>query len=363
MRSFEEVVSNLSDIRAEAEEVRNKELGGLKKKGIIYGVIAVFICLGLGLFLQSIYPALFTLIFALTGFGFFIYKPHYDAYQRVFKPILHRMLEYMLEKEVRYTQNGSVNMDDFNHSEVIEQHLGGMDRFKSEDTFESTYLDVPFIFSEVKAEEHYRDNENKSRYRTVFDGILFESLFNKEFKGVTVVRDNGKKLPKSGGNWFSLLMVLLVFGVFASVFGSIFIFTGSEISFEGAKGLWIPIVVSLVLFFVFGKRKRQKVHLENVEFNEVFNVYADSQIESRYILSTSLMEKIYNMRENMGRKVNLTFKENRLYIGMEFEGEDLFEGRLNKPLTEQDLKVEYEFFSNLIGIIEELELNVDIWKV
>ena len=48
------------------------------------------------------------------------------------------------------------------------------------------------------------------------------------------------------------------------------------------------------------KGKLEKVELEDVEFNKMFNIYSDNQVEVRYLLDLSFMEKIKQAKEVFG---------------------------------------------------------------
>ena len=47
----------------------------------------------------------------------------------------------------------------------------------------------------------------------------------------------------------------------------------------------------------------ENIKLEDLEFDRLFRVYGDDQIESRYILSTSLMQRLVDFNRKAKRKV------------------------------------------------------------
>ncbi|MGF1591606.1 MAG: DUF3137 domain-containing protein [Pleurocapsa sp.] len=103
------------------------------------------------------------------------------------------------------------------------------------------------------------------------------------------------------------------------------------------------------------------IKLEDPEFNQIFRVHGDSQIESRYILSTNLMRRLVEFHQKAGRKVYLSFVDGFVYVAIPYRY-PLFEPRLFKTMMSfTPLK---EYFQNLqlmIGIVEDLNLNRRIW--
>ena len=60
------------------------------------------------------------------------------------------------------------------------------------------------------------------------------------------------------------------------------------------------------------KARGELVKLENPEFESEFAVYSDDQIESRYILSPSLMERILSFKKQTKKSIQLSFIDSRL---------------------------------------------------
>lgn len=56
------------------------------------------------------------------------------------------------------------------------------------------------------------------------------------------------------------------------------------------------------------------VNLENSEFEKLFRVYSNDQVTSRYILSTSFMEKIILLTKKFGEDISISFIDSKLYI-------------------------------------------------
>lgn len=173
---------------------------------------------------------------------------------------------------------------------------------------------APFIIGKmIKGQrfdyESFKEQaSNTVTRRQVFKGLFFRSDFNKNFQGETVV------------------------------------FTGSLAS-------------KLKRF----KRSGKLVKLEDPEFDQLYTVYSDNQIEARYILSTSLMERLVKFRKKAQRPVSVSFSENQIFIAIHHE-RDLFEARLFKTmLSFRPMQDYFENFQLMLGIIQDLNLNRRIW--
>ena len=61
------------------------------------------------------------------------------------------------------------------------------------------------------------------------------------------------------------------------------------------------------------------VQMEHPEFEKYFVVKSTDQVEARYLLTPSLIEKLLNARINFGRDFELSFASGNLYIALSLE--------------------------------------------
>lgn len=104
----------------------------------------------------------------------------------------------------------------------------------------------------------------------------------------------------------------------------------------------------------------QKVELEDVEFNKVFSVYTTNQIEARYMLTTSMMERFLNLKMDFKSKyIRASFKDGELLLAIQ-SNKDLFRFGTILPYSQQKTfeNVITEFVS-ILKITDELNLNSD----
>lgn len=207
------------------------------------------------------------------------------------------------------------------------------DEYNGEDHIRGARNDVNFEFSEVDAvevtevrrwEEYEEDGETYTREvveeerRTIFKGIFFKANFNKPIKGSTFVYpDVAEKLL---GNFLGNLV--------------------QKYNFPQSGKL---------------------VKLENVEFEKEFAVYGTDQIESRFVLTPLIMEKILKLKSQLDTKMYLSFLDNNVYVAVDYR-KSLFEPKLlGEIASTEDIQVMHQCISFFISIIDELNLEERLW--
>ncbi len=102
------------------------------------------------------------------------------------------------------------------------------------------------------------------------------------------------------------------------------------------------------------------VALENPVFNERFRVWTSDEVEARYILTPSMMERILALSALTQKPVHLAFKNNRAFLGVNY-GRALFEPGIRDSTSAAAVHEMAAQFSLAEGIVEELDLNTRIW--
>jgi len=228
--------------------------------------------------------------------------------------------------------------------------------YYTEDVIEGHYASIPFVFLDVslykneikKKEVEKKDNHpnsafsfygfvdgtgnfgiptyqriktNKKVYYTlekekILDGLFYETKFNKNFEGRVLVVSE-KEFSNSLG--FSKLIDILE-----------------------TAGL-------------------KKTRLDSPEFEKYFRVYSSDEILARYILTHNLMEKLVQIKKEFNTDLIISFYKGNIAFYLD-----------NIEIAQPNL--EYSFYSsegyekniniilNLFNIIEELNLDKQIWK-
>lgn len=118
-------------------------------------------------------------------------------------------------------------------------------------------------------------------------------------------------------------------------------------------------------YFLLRKKKKlfenmKKVRLENPEFEKHFYTISNHQIEARYILTTSLMRRILDYKAKTGKKISISFNDNRLFCAVP-KYDDLFEVPFFDPIDMELVKRSLAPVILYTDIVEDLNLNLRIW--
>jgi hypothetical protein len=226
-------------------------------------------------------------------------------YVRGFKEkIIRRIIEF-IDTSLSYKPGMCINRNDYENSGLF---LKTPDRYQGDDYIEGKRDKTFFCFSELHTE--YKVNTGKSSYwETIFRGIFFIADFNKKISNRTYV-------------WSSENPQL---NFFTKTFSSF-------------------------------SRNLEKVTLESNDFDKEFIVYGSDQVEARYILTPSFMERMMKLRETMGSGISFSFVDTNINVAVPIK-ENLFEPKIFSANDYQKLGDYYNTIYIVFDIIDELHLN------
>lgn len=234
-----------------------------------------------------------------------------------FKSKVIQQIVGFIDEKLQYRQEGYVTVPEFKESKIFRHRI---DRYKGDDLVWGKLGATAIKFSEIHAEYKTESRDSKgnkqTHWHTIFKGLFYMADFNKHIIGETVV------LPDTAERLFGRL---------------------------GKK------------FQSLNKPRGQLIHLEDPEFEKNFAVYGNDQVQSRYILSTSLMKRIMDFKKKTDKDIYLSFRGTKVYIAIRFT-KDLFEPKIFRTLL--DFEVIQEYFEDLTlaySIVEDLNLNMRIW--
>ena len=281
-------------------------------------VIAAVVCIaGVCLLIwrtrNSIHPVLIAPAVLCLSAGVVIYDFMTKRYVARFKSLVIGKIVHFIDENLNYDAEEYIDSATFMLSKIFTTKPN---RYKGDDLVWGKTGATEIKFSEIKAEHESGSGKNR-RHHTIFKGLFFIGDFNKHFTCETIVLpDTAEKL----------------FGHFGQKLQSMNIFRG------------------------------QLIKLEDPEFENYFVVYGDDQIQARYILSTSLMERIVEFKKKTGRVIYLSFVGSKVFVAVSYT-KSLFEPRLFRTLL--DFEPVREYFEDLqlaIGIVDDLNLNTRIWS-
>ncbi len=218
-----------------------------------------------------------------------------------------------LGENLQINPQSGISERDFINSRLFSQTP---DRYKTEDLVHGKIDKTQIHFAEVHAEyktETRTKNGKQTHWHDIFKGIIFCADFNKNFNSITVVKPKG--FGGAFGKWFS-----------QNVFGN-----------------------------------KSIVELENVDFEKMFITESGDQVEARYILTPSLMEKLLELNQYANSTISVSFIWSNVYIAFPlnhnyFEA-PIFKSLLNADVLEKDLNI----LRLMRHVVEELDLNTRIW--
>ena len=187
------------------------------------------------------------------------------------------------------------------------------DSYNSNDYISGKYKDIAFEQSDIHIEEKYieedADGEKEEVWKTIFLGRLMIFDFNKPFKTNIQV---------------------------------------ASYRFEAESLPW--------------SKKFSRVEMEDAEFNNTFNVYAESEHEAFYVLTPHFMEKLKTITKKINCGIMFCFVDNKLHIAVDNE-KDSFEYNVFERIDE--IKIEKEITNDIkliTDFIDELNLDNELFK-
>ena len=298
-----------------------------KRKLIPLIIIAAALCIiSLGIIAHFSASIMWMIIPLCICFVLFVgwYFSFYREFLSEFKDKVIQKIVYFIDPDLQYEKSGCVPKSTFVESKIFNLPP---DYYHGDDFVSGRIGKTDIQFSElnVKHVEKTRSagettSSNKKQKATtypIFRGMFFVADFNKEFTGTTVVLPD--KAEKSLGRLGQKLQSMNI-------------------------------------------QRGELIKLEDPEFEKTFVVYGDNQIESRYILSTSLMKRIVDFKNKKNKEIFVSFAATRVYVAIPYE-KTLFEPALFKTLIDFSLIREYyEDLQVALEIVEDLNLNTRIWS-
>ena len=219
-----------------------------------------------------------------------------------------------------------------------------------DDAFAGSYKDVSFSINEERVY-----NEAWQRFFNIVSShrVVIKFKFNKSIKGHVDV-ESEEQNAKGSLSGVVLFGVCAIFAVLTVIMG--FKATGRLdcLLKPAVKTLVyaIPTIIGGIgIYFI---KEKLKVKLEDVEFEKKYNTYSDDQVEARYILTPSFMERLKNLETVFGTN-QLSCNISGSYMTITIEPEDdLFEiGSLFTSL--KDTKSIVKFYKELTSILDMID--------
>jgi len=258
-----------------------------------------------------------SLFIAFGGFmtAHWFYRYSIKDYRSDFKFRVIAPLIKAIDEDLNYIPTAKISQQLFERSHLFNKKI---DYFDGNDLVQGTVDGVNLQFSDLHVKRKTSDTKGYQHEETLFRGLYIVSEFNKHFRSRTIILpDRAERL-----------------------FGSVL-------------GAW---------FQAKNFSRDDLVKLDDNDFEKEFVVYGNDQIESRYILTHSMMQKLLAFKKRVKQKIYISFVDANIHIAIEYN-KDLFEPNVFESLLDYKSVMSYiTALQAAVGIVQELKLNERLWS-
>ena len=109
------------------------------------------------------------------------------------------------------------------------------------------------------------------------------------------------------------------------------------------------------------QKNYESIKMDSPEFIDKFTVYATDQIEARYILSHTLMERLIEYHKAMSYPMTVSFCGGNIYIATNCG--EVLEPSLQKSLLDSSIAQSYAHSLHFaVSVVEALKLDLKLWS-
>jgi hypothetical protein len=309
-KSFDQFFMNELDDTLRPLEKQRKKISGMAFLSYSFaGIAVIFFFIASSVHSGAIAVVAFIAVTAAIILFAIFYNRKQD-YVATFKEKIVRRIINFIDPSLNYDPPACINENDYDNSGLFLQKA---DRYEGDDFVEGKRDKTFFYFSELHT-QHKAGSGKNTHWETVFQGLFFIADFNKNFSGRTYVWS--EENPQ--------------LNFFTKIFSSF---------------SW----------------KLEKVKLESTEFEKRFIVYGNDQVEARYILTPSFMERMVKLQDMMGLGISFSFVNTNINVAVPIR-DKLFEPSIFSANDYQKLGDYYNTVHIVFDIIDELKLNQRLWN-
>lgn len=359
-----EFIEKTSTKLAEFEPERRKWLLKLLLIEILIGLIIWLLFKGCS-YLSDSDPNASAVLAMLSIVGIIFFFMNIRNTNKAFKRYIKKACKYQVFKAFNMSMGAKSG---FSKSVLIESNLFLTYTYsKTDDVITGCYNNVDYKIAETKLVVKGRKNNEYD----VFKGVIISFKSNKDFNTETLVTTKGDNNIR---NYQPNAKFLIVFSLILPItFGILFISTifsipsSTGFNFQDFFKLFFEpenifsvffmlmpavIITLFAIDFYNQKKKMNDVKLEDISFDKRFNVYTKDQIEARYLLTPTFMERLKSLETAFGTKgIKCSFFNNRIMFAIPTQ-KDLFE--LGSLFTSLKSNKAVEKFYNELNSIHEM---------
>jgi hypothetical protein len=313
-------------IKGDKEIIKNKQKMYLYS---IFASVVVIACayfigkayLGAKVFTAAFFIRYASAIFTMIALG--LISNVLGSYEKKFnlalkKETLPKILKY-IKSGLKYEPESFIRQIDFVDSRIFPNK--DIHSFKGSDFVTGSYGEGLFAFSQLDVKEITRtrsQGKTETKVSDLFKGLFYIADFNKTFKGKTAIYPDYAR----------------------SILGAQF----GEMLNQAMK-----------------MDNTHLVTFEDVEFEKDFAVYSTDQVEARYILSPTLIERIKSIKQKLESDLYFSFINNRVYVAIPSDLDVLVPIIFRDMSQFESMEPIYYTIDALLNIAQDLQLNTRIW--
>lgn len=225
-------------------------------------------------------------------------RQYAKAYKETILPELAKLFGNFL-----YLVDGAIPVEEMRPSKIMPAH----DRYQTEDYFEGQYKGINIKFSEVDFQQRRR-SKNRTYYVSIFKGLaILLDMKTKKFYGHTIMDKDQSKISE----WFK----------------------------EKSSNL-------------------KRANLVDPEFEKIFDVYTNDQVEARYLIDPVMMERLKGLQEEYdGEGMTAAFFESKMLVLIQSKHNHFEPADLTIPASDPRsiLNMKKEI-GEILSLIDRLEL-------
>ena len=288
-----------------------EELDQARKKALKKTLLCFLVPFAIGIVLLMVSPQFMGIgLFAGFILAAFIPKKDRDAFNALYKNKIVVEAMNRICTDINFDTQKGISRSVIASTEMM--NMG--DIFSSNDYVTGKYKNINFEMSDVHIQQESTDSEGHTTYYTLFKGQWYIFDFNKEFKANIQVR----------GKHF----------------------------YNAKRGR----------LFAKKEEKFKKVELEDMEFNNLFKVYAQNELDAFYVLTPGTMSRIKEIGNKIKGTLLFCFIGNYLHVAVH-NNKDFFEASIFKKIDlEKAIAKTNEEISAIADFVDILSLDNDLFK-
>ncbi|MEL6894700.1 MAG: DUF3137 domain-containing protein [Planctomycetota bacterium] len=314
-------------LKQDLAQLENQRKSVLRKqKAVLYWIAGATLpgAVIVGLISQSLLGALGGAFAAALVVGLLYYlivvSTAAGKYQRSYKYHIGQAIVRQIDPNLQFNPSDGISCSDFERSELYTQRP---DRYGSGDLIQGSLGKTAVRIANVHAESEHRDTDDEgrtsTRYTDIFRGNLFVADFHKQFNGRTFIfLDSAERTFGSVGRFFQ--------------------------SMGGRSGTRLT-------------------QMDDPDFEQVFAIYTDNEIECRYILSHSMMQSLLDLNERIASNdLRIGFSRSNIWITISHSKRTM-QPSISVPANDERQMQQFVLqITQYLSIVNELNLNTRIWS-